>query len=180
MTAADGSDDALQLAPEPAHEWVSVAGLQCRLRELFATRPAHRALATGLQLISELLRADYAVVHACYGAMPLSEEWARDGFEPSDALREAAAEGMATALAGDQATCARLTRGGGEAALVAAVLYDAAHRQAGSAAFLFPACSRSRAYAALVHVESLVGFLAALMSAPGRTGEPAGGAPPRI
>jgi hypothetical protein len=188
MTSPEASDDAAFAIDAP--EWVSVAELQCRLRELFASKPTHRALAMALHQVSDLLHADYAVVHARYGAMPLSEEWCRDGLEPSEGLREAAAETMTAALAQDQARCVRLTTGTEDGALVAAVLYDAGHQQAGSAAFAFRDCSRAKAYEALVHVESLVGFLALLMSSSGKgDGRPAAasarpaehvGEPPRL
>jgi multidrug efflux pump subunit AcrA (membrane-fusion protein) len=76
---------------------------------------------------------------------------------------------MATAIESDQASCVRLTWGTGEGALVAAVLYDDGHEQAGSAAFLVRDCTRAAAYGLLAQVESLVGFVAVLLSACGRS-----------
>ena len=167
--APDETDETQVASSAPADHWVSVAELQCRLREMFASKPAHRALALALQEISELLGADHAVVHARYGSMPLTEEWCRDGREPGETLREAVADAMAAAIAADRARCVRLTCGGGEGALVAAVLYDDGHEQAGSAAFLVRDCTRATAYELLVQVESLVGFLAVLLSACGHS-----------
>lgn len=168
------SEDTVFVIDEPANEWVSVAALQCRLRELFATKPLNRALAIGLQNMAELMQADYAVVHARYGNTPLSEEWSREEYELGDALREAVNTVMVEASDADQARCVRLSADQRAGAVVAAVLYDDGHQQAGSVGFVFRDCGRAKAYEILVQIESLVGFLALLLSARGR---PAGGKP---
>ena len=41
--------------------WIGVTGLQCELRHLFLTQPAHRALGTSLRRIAQCLGARYAV-----------------------------------------------------------------------------------------------------------------------
>ncbi|MBK8101448.1 MAG: efflux RND transporter periplasmic adaptor subunit [Planctomycetes bacterium] len=162
---------------EPAEvmaRWVSVAPLQCRLRELFAARPVHRALAAALQQIGELLGASYAVIHARYGFVPLSEEWQAAGHCLDDALRERLAETMVAAASGDAARCVRLQVDGGTVAVVASLLYDRGAEQVGGAAFVFADCDRAHAHELLAQVESLIGFLALLLADTARQPVPRG------
>lgn len=158
------SDDSLFVLDEPVPLWVSVAALQCRLRGLFASLPLHRAAAESLHCIADLLGADYAVSHARFGPQLLSEEWSRPEFALSESLREQVNTAMIEATEADQACCRRISSEAGETAVVAAVLHGEGSETAGSAGFVFADCDRAHAYEVLVQVESLVGFVALLLT----------------
>lgn len=158
------ADDSLFVVDEPVPLWVSVAALQCRLRSLFATQPLHRAVAESLQHIGTLLEADYGAVHARFGPQLLSEEWSRPTFALSDSLREQVNAAMIEATEADQARCVRLGGESSQSAVVAAILYGEGAEQAGSASFVFADCNRAHAYEVLVQIESLVGFVALLLT----------------
>lgn len=157
-------DDPLFVIDEAPPLWVSVAALQCRMRELFATMPLHRAVAESVLHIGSLLEAEYAVMHARFGAQLLSEEWARPEFALSDSLREQVNAAMMEATQADAARCVRLGGEAGERAVVAAILYGDSAEQAGCAGFVFSDCTRAHAYELLVQIEALVGFLALLLT----------------
>lgn len=162
---SDASDDDLVFAlDEPAPGWVSVSGLQCRLRELFANKAPHRAAAAALEQIGVLLEADYAVMHARFGVQLLSEEWSRADFALSEHLREQVNAAMIAASEADEPRCIRLGGPTGEVAVTAANLYGDGAEQTGSVGLVFRDCGRAHAYEILVQLESLAGFLALLLS----------------
>jgi len=165
----DDLDDIVFALDEPPPGWVSVSGLQCRLRDLFASKPPHRAAAAALEQIGVLLEADYAVMHAWFGVQPLSEEWSRADFALSEHLREQVNVAMMGASESDEPRCIRLSDDAGEGksremAVTAAVLYGEGAEQAGCVGLVFRDCGRAHAYEVLVQLESLVGFLALLLS----------------
>ncbi|MCK5944920.1 MAG: biotin/lipoyl-binding protein, partial [Planctomycetes bacterium] len=162
-------DDPIFALEEPDPTWVSVSGLQCQLRELFATRPPYRAVAAALEAIGSLLEADYAVIHACVGARPLSEEWSRAGYGLRDTLREHVNTAMMTVIEADEPRCIRIGGADGEAdtTVTAAVLYDAKAEAVGSIGIALPDTGRAHAYEVLVQLESIAGFLALLLSQDG-------------
>jgi hypothetical protein len=164
--------DSLLAVDDPAPLWVSSAALQCRIRGLFTSLALHRATSESLQQIAEQLGADYGVVHARFGPQLVSEEWCRSAFTLSESIREQVNSVMMEAAEADQARCVRLTDGADQRAVVAAILYGDGAEQAGSAGFVFSDCDRAHAYEVLVQVESLVGYLALLMTERGRA--PAG------
>ncbi|MCA8976334.1 MAG: efflux RND transporter periplasmic adaptor subunit [Planctomycetes bacterium] len=154
---------------EPTPGWVSVSALQCRLRELFASKSTHRAAASALQEIGALLGADYAVMHARVGFQPVSEEWSHPDFALRESLREQVNIAMMAALEADEPRCIRIGSDSGDIALTAAVIYGADAEQAGSVGLLFRDCDRAHAFEAMSQLESLVGFLALLLSQVGTT-----------
>ena len=60
---------ATEQPPARATSWIGVTGLQCELRNLFASMPVHRALSAGLKRVAQSLSGRYAVVHAPDGAI---------------------------------------------------------------------------------------------------------------
>lgn len=169
--------DAVFALDEPDPSWVSVAGLQCQLRDLFATRPPFRAVAGALEAIATLLDAEYAVVHACVAARPLSEEWSRPDFALRASLRDHVNEAMMGVLEADEPRCKRI--GGGteniDYAVTAAVLYDSNAEPVGSMALVFKDTGRAHAYEMLVQLEAIAGFLALLLAQPSGPGSVSAG-----
>ena len=143
-------------------QWVGVTGLQCELRNLFATLPIHRALSTALKRIAQSLGGRYAVVHARFGAQLLSEEWVEQGTEINEELRESVNEAMWMATDQGTAQCTRSTREG--SAVAAALMYDQDVEQTGAAAVLFHEQSRDDTLRVLAQFEGMVGFLALLVT----------------
>ena len=144
--------------------WVSVSGMQCGLRSLFASKPLHRASAEALQEFGALFEADYVVMHACFGATPLSEEWSREDFALSEALRQQANEALAKTSENDEPRCVRLGGSSGSVAIMAAVLHGDNAEQAGCIGMLFRDCTRAHAYEVMVQFEALAGFLSLLLA----------------
>ncbi len=162
MTSATHNDtDNETTTGEPG--WVGVTGLQCELRHIFSTSSPHRALSSALQRIAQSLSAKYAVVHARFETSTLSEEWCPGGAKIDEAFRESVNESMWEAVS--EGTAKFLRFGHDQSfAIIAAMMYDQDVEQSGAAAIVLEDCSRERAIQSLAQFESLIGFLALLVT----------------
>ena len=155
--------DELYVVDEIGPGWISVSALQCGLRELFASKPPHRAVALALEQIASVFDADYAVIHACFGVQPLSEEWSSEGFALSEALREQINNSMGS-VTDDEARCTRFRMDEHELAVTVATMFDEGADASGKVALVFKDRGRAQAYEVLAQFESIVGFVGLLLS----------------
>ena len=144
--------------------WVSVAALQCRIRQRFRDNAPFRAVSMSLDEIGQRFEADHVAIHAYVHGRPLSEEWTRKGFEMSDSLRERVTTALARTIDTDEPRCFRLGENSGGSAISTAPLLDEDGATVGAVGLVFRSTSRAQAYTVLAQLEALAGLVATLLS----------------